>query len=482
MTFSTEDHWRFYAEFATYERWAGGPDPHIALVGELGKDLRILERVWRGGCYAAVYNAAFAEMIWRDWPLESVFLPKKPPRLDKWLVSNFPKIITRRERRTVRRPEYMLEFLTGYRQLVLKWPTLMRQCTGTPEENFEIVWAAALEVPRLGRYIAIKLLEYFRRYCDAPIRHPDIRAKGGYFPREMLSHLWPEHAVVAEHDDSPAILELAERLARDTQSRMRDVGVDLNMFEVQVLLCDYKQSWKGRRQYPGRSIDSEMVYALKAEELWGVKSRIWPTRLELFPKETLGEVGGWPGVREELGYVLAKHRYTWSDRFYDYPATVNLAFPLKRVTTKPRGGVTEILAGRLYQSGNWVDKPLKQCAELASTYGIVGIITLWRPDEKLRELGRYEHLSLADGMKVPGRELDKLVARWLATVKSGPVLVQCHAGRNRSGLINALFVRRLLGCSGRDALAYVRQVRPRAVDNAGFESYLLSLPPPGSLY
>ena len=57
-------------------------------------------------------------------------------------------------------------------------------------------------------------------------------------------------------------------------------------------------------------------------------------------------------------------------------------------------------------------------------------------------------------------------------------LVHCALGRHRSGLMATLVVRVLLGLSGADALAYVRERRNRAANNEAFAGWLRSLPPP----
>lgn len=51
-------------------------------------------------------------------------------------------------------------------------------------------------------------------------------------------------------------------------------------------------------------------------------------------------------------------------------------------------------------------------------------------------------------------------------------LVTCMAGRNRSGLVSALSLCRLYGCSGTEAVAMVRARRPNALTNESFVDYL----------
>lgn len=56
------------------------------------------------------------------------------------------------------------------------------------------------------------------------------------------------------------------------------------------------------------------------------------------------------------------------------------------------------------------------------------------------------------------------------------VLVTCMMGLNRSGLVCALALRLVTGCSGREAMAIVRAARTGALFNPWFEAALERLP------
>jgi len=58
-------------------------------------------------------------------------------------------------------------------------------------------------------------------------------------------------------------------------------------------------------------------------------------------------------------------------------------------------------------------------------------------------------------------------------VKSGRnVLVTCMAGQNRSGIVSAMAVCMLTGCSGKEAVDLVSSRRPHALNNATFAQYV----------
>lgn len=59
----------------------------------------------------------------------------------------------------------------------------------------------------------------------------------------------------------------------------------------------------------------------------------------------------------------------------------------------------------------------------------------------------------------------------------GKVLVTCWMGLNRSGLVSALTLHILLGCSGRKAVQMVQQKRPNALKNPQFVSHLNRIRP-----
>jgi protein-tyrosine phosphatase len=92
---------------------------------------------------------------------------------------------------------------------------------------------------------------------------------------------------------------------------------------------------------------------------------------------------------------------------------------------------------------------------------------------------RYWHIPFADGKLIPTQLLARPVEDAAAALrrKEG-VLVHCHAGRNRAGLVAALIVREMYGVTGVEALRLVRDARPNAVANPAFEAYLEGLKMP----
>ncbi len=138
----------------------------------------------------------------------------------------------------------------------------------------------------------------------------------------------------------------------------------------------------------------------------------------------------------------------------------------------------EIIPGKLYQRGALRRVSPEKGVRLLQEHGITHMLALWHPDSpEIRAAVHYFHYPMPDGKALNRDELwaiSRMMADYIHL--GGRVLVTCHAGRNRSGLMNALIVRRLLKCSGAQALAEVRARRPNAVANPTFAAYLEGLP------
>lgn len=331
---TAEEHWRNYVDFCYYDMLSGGPDAHMTLSGHLSRGLPVLERLWHGGVYAGVYNVPTAEVIWSAFTHEEM-LEIPLDDLTKWLKANWKGLATRRERKCVRIPANMAYYFKNFAEWVTTLPQSKFYDTtyGTPESRYEELWEHSQKsVKFLGRYSGFKFLEFISRYCDIPINLPDIRPKGGWSPRSMMAILFPKHKDILLGDDSPDTLSAVNKLADKMLKNLWKEGLeDMSMFKMEVFLCDYKQCYFGRRQYPGRSQDSEIEYHTKIKDHWDFDFQMLKGRQEIFPKWALGEINGWSHVREELGTVLYDYGYMWSDSLYDYSNSPDLSVPTSKV-------------------------------------------------------------------------------------------------------------------------------------------------------
>ncbi len=328
------DHWKFFSEFCHYEMLAGGPDPHMKVTIRMSEDdgCDWSETAWRGLCYLGVYNVPCAAAIWGEYPWERA---RKAKGFTKWLEKNWKGIVLRRERKCVRSAARLGEYLSS----AAAWLRRREGERGWAEEDgpraaYAAGWEDVQTIKYMGRYVAIKFLEYSRRCLGTRAVAHDIRPKGGWSPREALVLLYPEDADRLLGDDSEGNCQKANALAQNARLELLEYDIDLDWYNLQVLLCDYKQCYVGRRQFPGRSQDSEMEYDRKIRDYWAWKGGCTPmysAREAIFPKWALGEKNGWDSVRKELGDCLAVYGYTWSDSLYDYHASSrNLACPVRR--------------------------------------------------------------------------------------------------------------------------------------------------------
>src|ERR1700722_1864269 len=100
----------------------------------------------------------------------------------------------------------------------------------------------------------------------------------------------------------------------------------------------------------------------------------------------------------------------------------------------------------------------------------------WERYNPGRELDSFLEVKMLDEGIMPNIEKLYSVARWVNQCrKSGPVLVHCQAGLNRSGLVTGLALI-LDGVAPAEAIKTMRERRCSAVlCNKAFEKFLLSL-------
>lgn len=315
------NHLRLFEEFCRYEQLCGGPDPHLRAVIEMCGPLPREQQIWRIALYVGFYNVPTAEATWCRFP-ES----PGPDKLLLFLQKHWDGLRFRRERKSVAldstRGERMVDYCDGVATTIeaLDWLE--------DEDDFEQVWRFAMRLPHVGRYAATKLCECWYRIGLIRAECRDIRAKNGWSPRTCLN-------MVLERTDNPrddsyrAVIEAEERALYLKNSRPELMR--LSWFQYEVMLCEYKASFLTKRQYPGRSLDSELSYERSIEPYWGSlpypghepETEHMKTRRRLHPEWSLGEVQDWdPGERlGYLGRVVSEYGYTWTDSLYDYHAT-----------------------------------------------------------------------------------------------------------------------------------------------------------------
>jgi protein-tyrosine phosphatase len=130
-----------------------------------------------------------------------------------------------------------------------------------------------------------------------------------------------------------------------------------------------------------------------------------------------------------------------------------------------------IIPGKLYQSRTTVGLEFTDAFEALDDLDVTVVANLWSPKDKRIEqhVSKYLDWPMPDG-KYPDFELYEQHAQDLARLisKGEVVLTHCHAGRNRSGLLNAITLMILTGMSGKQAKEFIQAKRPGALANQTF--------------
>lgn len=322
-----------FVEFCRMKIAVNGPDVHMKMAGVKAEELNLHERMWWLGVYTNLCSTPPAAAIWARWPLERVL--DEGNTLEGWLRENWAGIPVRKNRRPVRSPAKLAWGIRSY----ARWIYDELQSPVLNWSGYESVWAGVDRgVKFFGRYATIKLLEAFRRYSRFPgLQAPDIRAAGGWSPRKCLAFLYPTYGkLLVQGGSGRAALEEIHWLAAGERKRVSDaLDRDVSFYELEALLCNYRQTFSGTL-YVGRTIDSELDHYRRVAGHFGDdpflgKFDFFGTRRLVFPKECLGELNGWEGVRKPLFYTYGTYDYIWSDLVYSWAESKDdLAHPVRR--------------------------------------------------------------------------------------------------------------------------------------------------------
>ena len=315
-----------FAEFCRLKMAVNGPDVHMKCAGAATAGLPDDERRWRLAIYNCFSSVATAAVIWSRWPRARIF-ETSDVDLAAWLRAHWKGIPIRNTRRPVRAPHKLARCLKSVAAYDVDVAAL----------DYEAAWKSLDTVYSWGRYVRIKYLETLRRFGGSAYAHlaaPDIRARDAWSPRRALAWLYPTYAATLDvKTNDRAALNVVSALVGETRAAVMElVGCDVSHYELEALLCNYRQSLTGKL-YVGRTIDSELEYHRKVAAFWDepyTDTDIFAARRATFPVETLGEVQGWDGPRPPLFFLLTEHGYIWSDLVYDYRATTDFAHPVRR--------------------------------------------------------------------------------------------------------------------------------------------------------
>lgn len=312
-----------FLQFCQAETAVGGPDPQMIMLRLLCKGRTLVERSLLAGLYVIPYDVSTAEYLWQK------LLVDPEQDVSGFVSDEWAAILTRGERRCVRTREKFSSCLCDY----MAWSAgIQKYFQYTGRELYDRLWDDCNSLRYMGRYAVIKLLRALRECVRLKIQEYDIRPENAHSPRAALALLYPDKAGVLESGSNDAgTISIVNMLADRTLCCLDDVGVSIGYYELQALLCEYKETLSGRRYYPGRSHDEVMENYYRMSPVRGnYRTDIFRIRQKIFPSECLGEVGGWRTVRKNLQPVLKQYGYVWSDLRFDYMMTADLSSPVGR--------------------------------------------------------------------------------------------------------------------------------------------------------
>lgn len=324
---SPQWHIKKFIQFTKYKGLVGEPSPHLAMVGHMAKGKDRITTAWMIGCYAASYCLPTAQIMWSNWSHDEVL--RKPKKFRSWLEKDWKGIVTRQERRCVRTPDKMFRCVHGYATwLEAKkegFSSIIDHNNLDPHEYYDMVWDRVCSVPFIGRYIGIRLVEGLRRFCAIPAYLYDVRSMGGWSPKKALVYMYPDKQKWLL-SDTPKANRIADKIAGRLLVTTQEKLPNVNYYVLAAMLCEYREYFERRHQYPAWTIDQEPLLYDKVRAYWGKDldtKLFWSTRKALFPSKALGESNdGWYGTRWDCASTLRDYGYIWSDLKYDFKSTL----------------------------------------------------------------------------------------------------------------------------------------------------------------
>jgi hypothetical protein len=183
-----------------------------------------------------------------------------------------------------------------------------------PEQNYQRVWQAVMDVRHNGRWAAYKATEVFQKVFDWPLRASDAGHENSTGPRKGLALLYGDEP----EGNSPDVIDELNRRTDQLGVELTKRGVNTAVEEVETLLCDFKSMAHGR-YFVGHDTDLMLEQGLRQlpAPLW---EKLAEARSKGLPHEYLGEVDGRWSARSkalmrqyaETGVVGDRAVWGWS--------------------------------------------------------------------------------------------------------------------------------------------------------------------------
>lgn len=293
-------HWPLFRKFIRAEKAVGGPDcqftlmfSHVERIHGTLDDER--DMMWLIGCYGAHHCAMPAYEVWYNFDWRRALA--EPKKLRAWLKEHWHALPVRREMRSHRMLDKRWKCLMDFAEF-----TRAKRFLRKHNPTFDDMWTDSQKCIKFyGRYMSIKVLELMHRSIRPDMPSYDIRAAHAWSPRAAMGLLYPKQAywlADRKRNDVDTVMHVEEYGSR-IYDDLHDHGIAVSPFELQGLLCNYKEMLYGRF-YPGAGHDEDMEYMRVYAQDFDSKPW-WTTRKRIFNHKYLGEIAGWDGLRKDEG-------------------------------------------------------------------------------------------------------------------------------------------------------------------------------------
>lgn len=289
----------YVARFGRHLIASSDVDPIYPVLKELhtARDLDEDEALWHSFLYVAWYHMPVGHAVYDLAPNPCKLSSKSMMRVGAHM---WPTGIERRSNRGGKVFQHIEAFCKATTDSTLsEWfregffiaPTLLDR-----HANWHVVNERLQSIWGNGRWAAYKHCEVLRRVHNLSVEAPDMGHRFSSGPRKGLAELYGPL-----EGQSEAIVAVLDAQGRDLQERLLGRGVEVDVEELETILCNFHSMLKGR-YYVGHDIDEMQEQIDQAHERGIIsdsqRDELYGAREANLPTWYLGEHNGWHGIQK----------------------------------------------------------------------------------------------------------------------------------------------------------------------------------------
>jgi hypothetical protein len=279
------DIWDRYLTFHKAQVSSMDMDPVYPVLKEIGSSAERSSAVWLTFLHVAYYHIGSALKAWEEHPF--------PAKLNK----NLLKLPCGIERRNHRKPERLESHINSLVEISNEYHGLDSwidtYISGDPRQSWSNLQVVLTAPWGNGRWAAYKTSEMLWKVNGYQLQATDMGHEYSSGPRDGLKLLFPD----APTGNSPEEVQYLDALGDLLVEKLRSGGAIASVETAETSLCDFHSMIKGR-YYTGIDIDHMQEQLIEVQS--GLTEKAFLSRKSVLPKQYLGELNGWVGVRKEL--------------------------------------------------------------------------------------------------------------------------------------------------------------------------------------